>query len=30
MYKIIEPNDNVYALKLVEGFGGLDSYQSQV
>ena len=30
MYKVIEPNDNVYALKLVKGFGGLDSYKSQV
>ena len=30
VYKVIEPNDNVYALKLVEGFGGLDNYKSQV
>ena len=30
VYKVIEPSDIVYALKLVEGFGGLESYQSQV
>ena len=30
VYTVKESNDNVYALKLVEGFGGLDSYQSQV
>ena len=29
MYKILEPNDNIYALKLVEGFGGLDNYKSE-
>ena len=30
VYKVIEPNDNVYALKLVEGFGGLNYYKSEV
>lgn len=30
VYKIVESNGNILALKLVEGFGGLDSFQSQI
>ena len=30
VYKVVEPNENVYALKLVEVHGNYDNYRSQI